>query len=107
MESIDRIENLLELIDFLMINFEAHIHVLETVPHNTKLPSKLLLKEVVYTFIEDFDPAFYRTHYTNKMVGESTTPIISLWDSEVFVATKQMEGMPFQYEKRGGYRLTV
>ena len=90
MESIDRIENLLELIDFLTRHFNTHIHLLETAPRNNKLLEKLLPKEVKYTFEEDFDPIFHRTHYTNKMIRSASTPIVSLWDSDVLVIKEQM-----------------
>ena len=90
MESIDRIENLLELVDFLTTHFDTNIHLLETATHNNKLLVKLLPKEVKYTFEEDFDPIFHRTYYTNKMVRAAHTPIVSLWDSDVLVAKEQM-----------------
>lgn len=90
MESIDRMENLLELVDFLTKHFDTHLHVLETATHNNKLLERLLPKEVKYKFEEDFDPIFHRTHYTNKMVRAATTPIVSLWDSDVLVAKEQI-----------------
>lgn len=90
MESVDRIENLLELVDFLMKHFDTNIHLLETAPHNNKLLQRLLPKEVKYTFEEDFDPIFHRTHYTNKMIRSAATAIVSLWDSDVLVTKEQI-----------------
>ncbi|MCG8310032.1 MAG: galactosyltransferase-related protein [Cytophagales bacterium] len=90
MESIDRIENLLELIDFLTTHFDTNIHLLETASHNNRLLQRLLPKEVTYTFVQDFDPIFHRTHYTNRMVRRAVTPIVSLWDSDVLVDKRQI-----------------
>ncbi len=90
MDSIDRIENLIELVDFLMTNFDTNIHVLESATHDNKLLTRLLPKYVKYTFENDYDPIFHRTYYTNKMVQEVNTPIVALWDSDVLVAKEQM-----------------
>ena len=90
MESVDRIENLLEIIDFFMFHFETNIHVLEAAPYNNKILSKLLPKEVKYIFIEDFDPIFHRTRYTNRLLRETATPIVSLWDSDALVSKEQI-----------------
>lgn len=90
MESIDRIENLLELVDFLTTHFDTNIHLLETGTHNNKILEKLLPKEVKYSFEEDFDPIFHRTYFTNKIVRLATTPIVALWDSDVLVAKEQI-----------------
>ncbi len=90
MESIDRIENLLELVDFFKTHFNTNIHLLETAPFNNHLLEKLLPKEVKYVFEQDFDPIFHRTRYTNKMILTASTPIVSLWDSDVIVKKEQI-----------------
>ena len=90
-ESIERIENLMAVIDFLIKHFDTNITVWECSSYNNKLLSKLLNKKICYRFIKDNDTILYRTRYLNQMVMESNTPILSIWDSDVISPTRQIE----------------
>ena len=89
-ESIERLENLMASIDFLIKYFDTNITVWECSSFNNKILSKLLNKKICYRFIKDNDTILYRTRYLNQMVMDSNTPILSIWDSDVISPTHQI-----------------
>lgn len=90
-DSIGRLENLLEVIKFINRFFDTNIHVLEATGYNNQLLSKLLPAYVTYTFIQDYDPVFYRTYYINQLLRSTNSTIVGVWDSDVLVAQHQIE----------------
>lgn len=90
LDSIDRLENLLEVIDFLIRNFQANIHVLEVSKYNNLLLKKLLPKKVDYFFEQDYDNVFHRTFYIKRMAQRSHTAFIAVWDADVIVTKEQI-----------------
>lgn len=91
LDSIDRLENILAVIDFINKHFDTNILILEVSAYNNKILSRLIPGNVMLHFIENYDPIFHRTHYLNEIVKMANTPIISLWDSDVLVDKKQIE----------------
>ena len=91
-DSIHRLENLLAVIGFLHQHFDTHIHVLEASGYNNHLLPQLLPANVSHTFRQDYDPVFYRTRYINQLVKKASTDIVAVWDSDVLVAKRQMDG---------------
>lgn len=91
LDSIDRLENILLVTDYINKHFKTNILVLEVDAYNNGILSRLLSRNLNVSFIENYDPIFHRTHYLNKIVKMATTPIISLWDSDVMVHKKQIE----------------
>lgn len=89
-DSVDRLENTLVIVDFLMRNLETQIKVLETSGRDTGILRKLLPKETAYFFREDFDNIYHRTKYINELARFCQTPFISLWDADVIVPIKQI-----------------
>ncbi len=45
---------------------------------------------VSYVFKQDDDPILFRTHYLNQMIQETTTPIVSIWDTDVIAPVNQI-----------------
>ena len=90
-DSIDRIENLIAVVSFITEHFKTSIHILEASTHNNGFLSKLIPNNVKITFIEDFDTIFHRTHYINRLISFSETPIVSIWDSDVIVSKSNIE----------------
>ena len=90
-DSIDRLENVIEVVRFLLSNFDTQVYLLEADIYNKGILSSALPSEVNYTFTEDFDPIFHRTHYINQLTKSSSTPIISVWDSDVLVNPNQVK----------------
>ena len=89
-ESIERIENLLASVDFLLKQFDTNILIWECSSYNNNFLNKLLKKEVSYKFIKDHDTILYRTRYLNKMTLEAVTPFLAIWDVDVIIPEKQI-----------------
>lgn len=90
LDSIDRLLYLKIVVEFLLGNFNTHIHILEADGYDTQFVEKLLPKGIRKTFVEDFDPIFHRTKYINQMVKECKTPIVSVWDADVLTPVQQI-----------------
>ncbi len=90
LDSIDRLANLRSTVKFLLEHFDTNIHILEADRFNTRLISIVVPEEVDVTFVEDFDPIYYRTYYINQMLKASNTPIISIWETDVIVPPEQI-----------------
>jgi len=87
-DSIIRIENLLATTGYLLQNFNTNVSVLEVSPYNNGILSKLLNRNITYSFIEDKDPIFHRTKYRNIMTKAVKTPFLAVWDVDVIVDKK-------------------
>lgn len=91
-DTIDRLENLIEVIHFIKTNIETNIHIIEASAYHNRLLSQLMPETITYTFIEDYDTIFYRTKYINQLVENACTDIVAVWDGDVIVPVTQMEG---------------
>lgn len=89
-DSVVRLENLLESIKCILRKFRTNIYVLEAASYNNGLLEKLLPKEVCYFFVEDRDPIFYRTHYINSLICKTATKYIGIWDSDIIIDFTQI-----------------
>lgn len=90
-DNVDRLENTLVIVDFLLENFETRIKILEASGRDTGLLRKLLPKEVAIYFREDFDVIFHRTKYINQLTDLCKTTFIGLWDADVIVPVTQIQ----------------
>lgn len=90
LDSIERLENVILITEFLTTNFKTNIKVFECAPYNNGLLGKLLDKTIQYDFLEDYDPIFFRTKYINQMVRVTDTPYISIWDCDVITPINQI-----------------
>jgi len=90
LDSIDRLENILETTLFLAMNLETNIFVSECSSYNNGLLEKLLDKKIQYDFYEDNDPILYRTKLLNQMIQTVTTPFVAVWDTDVIVPIVQI-----------------
>lgn len=89
-DTVNRLENTLVTIEYILSNFETRISVLEASGRNTGLLNKLLPEEVNYLFIEDFDTIFHRTRYINQLVKSVTTEFIIVWDTDIIIPVEQI-----------------
>ena len=89
-ETIERLENILTVTEFLSSNFDTNIVVWEVASYNNKVLMSLLNKKVSYTFLEDDDNILYRTKYLNQMMKASETPYVAVWDVDVLAPVKQI-----------------
>lgn len=90
-DTVNRLENTLVIVDFLLENFNTRLSILEASHRDTRLLRKLLPEEVDHRFMEDSDAIFHRTKYINILARICETPFISLWDTDVIVPTEQIE----------------
>ncbi len=88
-DSIIRLENLLMTVDCIQKDFDTNIIVLEAAPYNNGI-IPILLKNITYWFVKDSDPVLYRTKYLNCMAKETTTDILSLWDTDIVLDAEQI-----------------
>lgn len=88
-DCIERVENLLLVINYLQNFFDTSIAVLESAKYNNGIVQSILTN-IDYTFVQDFDPIFYRTKYINMLARKSGTPFTAVWDSDVLVDPKQI-----------------
>ncbi|MDR0891779.1 MAG: hypothetical protein LBN24_04115 [Mediterranea sp.] len=84
-DTIERLENLAQSVQFLYHQFDCHIIVMEASRYNNGFIRSLLGNKISYLYIEDFDSVFYRTKFLNTMTGMVTTPYLSIWDADVVV----------------------
>lgn len=89
-DSVSRIENILNVITFLHSHFKTNFMVLEAAYYNNNILKRLLPNYVEFIFIEDKDPIFYRTYYLNIMCKRVNTPYLAIWDADVIVPPIQI-----------------
>lgn len=89
-DSIERVENLMLVIQYLLQHFDTNIKVLQSNAYDNGMIHKLLNKRVEYTFIEDKDPIFYKTKYQNILTNLSTTPFIGTIDADIIIPKLQI-----------------
>lgn len=78
-DSVQRLENILAVTEYLAKNFHTQIIVLEADRYNNKILQSLLNRNVRYEFIEDKDPILYKTKYFNQLARNIDTPFFSIW----------------------------
>jgi hypothetical protein len=83
LDSIQRLENVIAVIDFLTKNFFANFIVVESCRFNNNILRKLIASKVQYFFVEDKDPVLYKSKIINMFINKVITPIVSLWDADV------------------------
>lgn len=90
LDSIERLENILAVVNYFSSVFDTNIHVGESNYTNNTILQRLLPSNVVYTYIKDEDPVFHRTKLTNKMIRAIDTEIISIWDVDAIASASQI-----------------
>ncbi|MFO7825701.1 MAG: galactosyltransferase-related protein [Cyclobacterium sp.] len=90
-DTVDRLENTLVILDFLLGSFHTRIKILEACRRNTGILQQLLPGEVDYRFVEDRDDVFHRTKYINTLTTTCETTYLSLWDTDVIIPSSQIE----------------
>lgn len=88
-DSKERHENLISILDYVQNNFKTNIHLLEA-DTSQKFDTRILTKNISYRFIQDNSPFFYHTYYRNVLIKESSQPIIILWDIDCLCPTMQI-----------------
>ncbi|MDR8393836.1 galactosyltransferase-related protein [Aliifodinibius sp. S!AR15-10] len=89
-ESMDRLENVLMVTEYLDANFDTNIHLLEADSCDNSILKAVVPDSVTVTFVEDHDPIFHRTKYINELVRKSSTPYLAIWDTDVIAPPGQV-----------------
>jgi len=90
LDTIQRLENLIVVIEFLRSHFDSPVLVYEASSYSTDIVSSLIGKEAAYNFEEDRDTIFHRTKYINKLANLSSTPFVAVWDCDVIIPPNQL-----------------
>ncbi|MDR1227129.1 MAG: hypothetical protein LBK47_09580 [Prevotellaceae bacterium] len=85
LDSIERLENTIVVVNDLAKHFDTNIYVLEAANYNNGILKQALNKKIKYYFEQDKDPVLHKTLYYNRMVKESNTPFFSIWDTDTVV----------------------
>lgn len=89
-DSIDRLENALMVVEYLVNNFDANIYFWEFSHSDNGIFRKLAPKEVKYTFVYEADPVFHMTKYRNMMVRSVKEKFVSIWDIDIVAPVNQV-----------------
>ncbi len=84
-DSPDRLRNLKACVAYLNANFKTNIIVMEESPERTFYD-----QGSTYVFNKTDNPLMHRTRMLNDMCKMSTTPIITLMDTDVFMLPHQL-----------------
>ena len=90
LDSIDRLENTLMVIEYLIQYFNTNIYVWEISAHDNHVLSRLISSEVKYEFHQDYDPILHRTKYINDLVKAIKEEYLAVWDADVIVPVEQV-----------------
>lgn len=89
-DSVERLENLFCITNYLLENFDTNIIVLEASESKTELLAEKLSNKIDLYFVEDNDRIFHRTKYLNVMTSLCSTKYIGIWDADVVVIKEQI-----------------
>lgn len=87
-DSLERKENLNTILSLYTLLTNINIIILEADIVQSVDVRKYGMVE--YIFRKDDNPVFYRTHYLNEMIKLAKTPILAVWDADVFVPLEQL-----------------
>lgn len=88
-DSLEREMNLDFVLKQLAEIDNIYIYILEA-DINPHYKLKQNYNNVVYSFVTDNDPIFYRTYYINSFLRKSKCDIVGIWDTDVFFDSKQI-----------------
>ncbi|GHU83025.1 hypothetical protein FACS189415_4510 [Bacteroidia bacterium] len=91
LDSIQRLENIIAVTNYLCRFFETNLVVWEASSYNNGILKSLLNRNVIYKFIEDKDPVLHKTKYYNQILLETETPFFSIWDADAISDKKHIE----------------
>ncbi|MCC8198736.1 MAG: hypothetical protein LIP06_09255 [Tannerellaceae bacterium] len=87
-DSIERLENILLVTNYLMDNFHTHIYIYEADKYCNHILQKTLKKKIRYQFVEDEDYILHKTKYYNQMANKVNTKFIAIWDADIIAEKK-------------------
>lgn len=96
-DSMERAENLLCILRFLLDNFDTNIILVESAREPSVSASTIRLPGLSYLFMaQDIPGIFHRTKVINAGIKASNTPFISIYDTDVVFEPKQISDSVYQ-----------
>lgn len=89
-DSVDRLENTLVVVDYILKNFNTNLYVWEVGTFNNHIFRNLFKEGINYEFHQDYDPILHRTKYLNDMVKSVKEDFVAIWDADVIVPVDQV-----------------
>lgn len=88
-DSEDRMRNLYAVLNYFSKRIYAHYIVLEADVEQRclNLPS---IETLSYSFVEDHNPIYHRTHYINQMLEMAHTHYAAIWDVDAILPIEQL-----------------
>ena len=78
LDSIERLENTIHLVEYLDRHFETNIMVREYACWNNGVLQNILSNKAHYQFVKDLDPILHRTKFLNSMLEQVQTEYVSV-----------------------------
>ena len=88
-DSADRIDNVLTILEFLSTHFQTNILLVEA-DSSPRFMKEKIPEGVRYIFSPDSNPVFYRQRYYNKLVKMCDTDIVIKYDTDVILPPSQI-----------------
>lgn len=85
LDTIQRLENILIVIEQLHRHFKTNIYVREATHYKNNILSSMLHHRTKYEYVEDKDIVLYKTKHFNQMVTSTYTTYIAIWDTDIAV----------------------
>lgn len=102
LDSLDRLENLICITNFLMKYCDTNVFILHADKCQRRYLREILNDDCKYIFVQDFDPVFHRTLYINQLFERTNTDVIAVWDADVIIPPSQMQ-LALKYILSGDY----
>lgn len=81
-DTLQRLENLLLVVNALNTVLNTAIYVREASAYNNRILAQCLADTVRYEYVRDDSPVLYKTRHFNEMLRNVDTPFASIWDAD-------------------------
>ncbi len=90
-DSIQRLENLLSVVNYICKVCETNIYIREATRFNNGILNQLLCHHIKYEFINDDDPVLHKTKHFNEMLQRVETPFVTIWDADTIAYKEEFQ----------------
>jgi len=105
-DTIQRLENVVEIIRILSSFSNVVVYIREATNYNNKIIQSSVKSFTNYEFVIDRDPILHKTKHFNEMLRNVTTEFVGIWDTDV-IAYKESFLECFEKLKKGEVTLAL
>ena len=105
-DTIQRLENVVEIIRILSSFSNVVVYIREATNYNNKIIQSSVKSFTNYEFVIDRDPILHKTKHFNEMLRNITTEFVGIWDTDV-IAYKESFLECFEKLKKGEVTLAL